>query len=450
MNKSSVIGKILISGDLILNSPLLIGDGAGETADNFKDIHVLKNQNNIPFIPGTSLCGVLREYMTDTNFDMVQKIFGDADTMQSSIQIEDIELENCKIISRDGVKIDSLTGTGIDGGKYDFEAVERGAKGTLKLLINLRTCHVDDKNFSEKNYTLEKVKDTVSRLLQKLKTGIRLGALTSKGFGAAQVKNISADFFDFRNKNAVLAWFTDKNSAEKILPFAEKFSESPDDFVVDADFVFNSSFIIRDYDTNEKIGDTKISAISLKSNNDFVIPGTSLKGIFRHRAEYILSKFDLPKSSLDNLMGNSEVEKKIKSRFVVAESYISPKNVSEIPHTRNKIDRFTGGTLQGTLFTTKPVYQKNFEPTLHIHFEIHKAKDFEAGLAIFLLRDLWLGKVALGGEKSVGRGTLIGLSAEINFKGKNYKLGEGGKIIFGDAAELSKFAETVQDWSEEN
>ena len=65
MNESSVIGKILVEGDLVLKSPLLIGDGAGETVDNFRDVHVLKNSQGKPFIPGTSLCGVLREWLED-------------------------------------------------------------------------------------------------------------------------------------------------------------------------------------------------------------------------------------------------------------------------------------------------------------------------------------------------------------------------------------------------
>ena len=137
-------------------------------------------------------------------------------------------------------------------------------------------------------------------------------------------------------------------------------------------------------------------------------------------------------------MGSSEGEK-IKSRLQVSESYISSKNFSEILHTRNKIDRFTGGVLQGTLFTTKPVYQKNSVNTLHLHFEIKKADEFEAGLMLFILRDLWLGKVAVGGEKAVGRGTLTGCGAEIKFRGKTYLFGEGGKIISGDKNELEKF-----------
>lgn len=64
-------------------------------------------------------------------------------------------------------------------------------------------------------------------------------------------------------------------------------------------------------------------------------------------------------------------------------------------------------------------------------------------MALFLLRDLWLGKVAVGGEKAVGRGTLSGCDAEIKFKGETYSFGEGGKIISGNKGELEKFVSAV-------
>ncbi len=436
MTDAQIIGKIKISGELVLESPLLIGDGAGETSDNFKDIHVLKNQNDAPFIPGTSLCGVLHEIFR--GYEVADELFGDPDNFQSAIQIEDINLEGGEIISRDGVAIDFWTGTGIDGAKYDYEAVERGAHGKINMLVNLRGRH-----FSK----LEKFKNTVAEILSKFKRGIRLGALTSKGFGLAKAENIDAQFYDFRKKSDVAAWFTGNSAAESISS-AKNISADAENFIVDADFSFNSSFIVRDYDVSKADKANKISAVSLKSLESFVLPGTSLKGIFRHRAEYIFKNLNLDKKFLNNLMGVAEGDTKIKSRFVVEESYIENKNVVEVEHTRNKIDRFTGGTLQGALFKTKPLYQKNSAPTLHIHFEIFNAKDFEAGLALFLLRDLWLGKVALGGEKCIGRGTVQGISAEINFKGETYKLGEGGKVIQGNKDELSKFAVSVRNWGE--
>ena len=69
-------------------------------------------------------------------------------------------------------------------------------------------------------------------------------------------------------------------------------------------------------------------------------------------------------------------------------------------------------------------------------------------MAIFLLRDLWLGRVALGGEKSIGRGTVAGLSAEINFKGKTYKIGAGGKIFGNNKSELENFAAALKNFAE--
>ena len=447
MTDSQIIGRIKVTGDLVLESPLLIGDGAGETSDNFKDIHVLKNQDGVPFIPGTSICGVLREDFSGS--EVFKKIFGcikdkknpkDKEEFQSAIQIEDIELSGGEIIYRDGVKIDGLTGTGVDGGKYDYEAVERGASGKLRMLINLRGYHSAE---------IDKIKKTVAEILGKLENGIRLGALTSKGFGLAKVEKLNAEFYDFTNKADVIAWLTDKSATDKISPVTKNISADTKNFIVDAQFKFNSSFIIRNYEITAEDKEKTISAVSLKSLKDFVIPGTSLKGIFRHHAEYIFQKLGLDEKLLNNLMGYSEGEEKIKSRFIVSESYIEPENFSEVEHARNKIDRFTGGTLLGALFKTKPVYQKNFDkPTLHVHFEITDAKNFEAGLAIFLLRDLWLGKIAIGGEKCIGRGTVTGISAEINFNGVTYKLGENGKVIDGNASELSKIAESVQNWGE--
>lgn len=444
MNESSLIGKILIKGDLILKSPLLIGDGTSDTQDNrseeisnkFRDVHVLKNHDGKPFIPGTSLCGVLRDWLKNKNKtspECLPEIFGDANDMQSSIQFNDIELPNGKIISRDGVRLDGLTDV-VDGdGKYDYEVIERGAAGNLRILINLRGCH-----------STENISEVTAQMLRKLQDGIRLGALTTKGFGLVTVENLDASFYDFRDGEAVAAWLLGNSSTKKIAPSAKSNSASEKDFVVDAEFIFNSSFIIRDYDVTKTDRDKNISAVMLKSRADFVIPGTSLKGILRHRAEYICNKLGFAKDFLEDLMGFTGK----KSRLIVAESYVAPKNFAEVEHTRNKIDRFTSGTLQGTLFTTKPAYQKISDaPTFKLHFEIHNAEDHEAGLAIFLLRDLWLGRVAVGGEKSIGRGTVKGLSAEINFNGKSYRLGENGRVISGNSSELENFAAALKNYS---
>ena len=45
-------------------------------------------------------------------------------------------------------------------------------------------------------------------------------------------------------------------------------------------------------------------------------------------------------------------------------------------------------------------------------------------------------------------GTLQGISAEINFNGKTYKLGENGKVTEGDTSALSEFVKSVKNWGE--
>ena len=71
-----------------------------------------------------------------------------------------------------------------------------------------------------------------------------------------------------------------------------------------------------------------------------------------------------------------------------------------------------------------------------------------------VLKDLWCGDLAIGGEKNVGRGVLKGLSATIrwnNEEGKDRKLtikenGDGLKFSEELAAnELNQFAERFKE-----
>ena len=136
MNKAAVIGYMVVTGKITLESPLLIGDGTGdESYESTKDIHVLKNKQEQPFIPGTSLAGVLRDYVMSCGDEDAAELFGNADTEQSMLQISDIVLENAVLTTRDGVRIDSVTGTAVNGAKFDYEAVNKGADGQLKINI---------------------------------------------------------------------------------------------------------------------------------------------------------------------------------------------------------------------------------------------------------------------------------------------------------------------------
>lgn len=258
--------------------------------------------------------------------------------------------------------------------------------------------------------------------------------------------------YDFARQQDVKAWLMQvqpeaKKASRQLSGKSSLAPYDPGSFSVEAEFALRSSLLVRNYTTDRK---GKAIAVMLKSGKDAVIPGTSIKGVLRHRAAYILESFGKDETALDSLMGTAEAasssdgegEGRRKSRLRVDETYISlqGKALAETEHVRNRIDRFTGGTIDSALFATKPLWQKDGEAgTVTLRFEILEASPEEAGLALFLLKDLWQGQLPLGGEIGAGRGTLKGLRADIHYDGKSYRLSEQGKVIQGDQAELESY-----------
>ena len=55
MNSNNWVKSIYLKGDLVLKSPIIIGNGISEETD----IDLLLDSNNNPFIPGSSLAGAI-------------------------------------------------------------------------------------------------------------------------------------------------------------------------------------------------------------------------------------------------------------------------------------------------------------------------------------------------------------------------------------------------------
>ncbi len=455
-NTAQITGRAIITGELVLESPLLIGSGDGEgDRGGDEDIHVLKDQEGRAFIPGTSLCGVLREFLRayersgtqnaqQGEARVVQSLFGLLDKGQSMISIDDIPLyaagkdaqgDNPKprIVVRDGVGIDGVTGVGVDGAKYDYEAVERGAHGKFRILVTRRLCH--EKDWPE-------IYSDLLLLIEKLKQGIPLGAITAKGFGRTKAKNVAAGFYDFHNQEDVLAWLRQadpqpEQASDRMTRPSGKGLDVPNDCVVEANFALRTSVIIRDYNRKKinPVSEKRFNAVSLKSGDRYVLPGTSLKGVLRHHAEYILQRMGLDDGFLKDLMGYSKDKDKKKSRFMVDESLFNdddtdPQNgsVHAAGQTRIRIDRLTGGVMDTALMDSEPLWKKGNGVAVRLRFTIKDAEARDVGLALFLLRDLWQGRVALGGEKSIGRGTLQGLEGAVHYHGQTYRLDKNGNV----------------------
>ena len=455
--EEKVIGKIVLEGTLKLCSPMLIGDGMGDkNHDNDKDIHVLKNQDGYPFIPGTSLAGVLRAEMDAIRPVCTKEFFGQMDYAQSAVSIDDIVFTKAQLTYRDGVRIDPDTGTAANTGKYDDEAVERGAGAPMQREVTLRGCRTANPQEWQTAKLRPEVLDAAAFLRDALQDGIHLGALTAKGFGLAKVQGIAMGLYDFAKAQDVKSWLTQEvpsaaKAGAKLTKPGSWGRLAEDTFDVKADFALRSSLLVRSYGTDAK---GKSIAVMLKSGKDAVIPGTSLKGVLRHQAAAMTEELGIAPEFLDALMGtaerkdasnDAETEGRVKSRFLVDETYITlDKHVIEKEHTRNRIDRFTGGTVDSALFTTRPIWQKDKDAaTVHLHFQVQKADEKEAGLALFLLKDLSQGRIAIGGEPGSGRGTLRGLGAVIQYAGQTFRLDADGKVTEGSVDDLNRYAHAL-------
>ena len=142
---------------------------------------------------------------------------------------------------------------------------------------------------------------------------------------------------------------------------------------------------------------------------------------------------------------NEKTGKAQKSRLFTEETYISEKDVQKILHSRNRIDRFTGGTIEAALFTDIPVWQndKNLAPVI-FKITIKNCTEAEAGLLLLLLKEIWFGNINIGSGKAVGRGILYGRKCNITYKTQTYCISsENGFKINGSKEQLENYVKAL-------
>ena len=445
---SRIVEKIVIIAKLVTKTPLNIA--SGET-DDVLDSYIIKNKDNEALIPGTSLAGALRARVTDA---AVRKdIFGESgeNDNQSIINISDVLLDKAATEYRDGIRIDGQTGIVEDGAKFDYEVLAAGASGELTLEFTIRE---DSRKNKPEDYYLTHAQEIATMLEE----GISLGAGTSKGLGLIAASSISLYRFcftaDFKKWMNYLDGKLD--CLQNLYSPVDIGKKHAADFYVKMGCALRGSLIVKAFDdvkSSEQVanecneqsandGSTQVPARQMQNKTHYIIPGSSFKGALCARAEKILAAINKNLSAaarqeyLAAIKGfaNKPDSKGQKSRLFVDEVLIAKEKLEPIEQTRNRIDRFTGGTIDGALFTVIAVWQKAAdEPSIELKFGVKQCAEDEAGLMLCLLKDLWLGKLPLGGEKGVGRGVLQGIKAEIYYQGEHYIIGDGA-----DKAELDK------------
>lgn len=395
----NILKKQYLKIEFTLLSPLSIGNGKNEKTDQ----DILLNSRGIPYIPGSAVAGVFR--------DACKKVIGDEWTQmyfgnirdngneaitESQFRVYDacIQSKEYFVSRRDGVALDDYK-YGIPGAKFDREILESG--------IIFRTFIERDMDTNE-----SEEKDAFNKLAEVLyNIPIFFGSKISRGYGRVGNFKIFKKEFSFDTKQGS-GWLDFDMYTYDWLKKSSEISKSDKVFLenkkITLELALQGGISIRQYTTEikegvEQVPDMKQLIVRQKNKSGKleevpVIPGTTWAGAIGHRMKLFYP-------NVSKYFGKGGEDGKMRSKIFFSESQLKD-SVSKVI-SRNAIDRFTGSTVDGALFTEQIYYGGT--TALEIYFDLYKGidLDFVKSLAV-ALSDLHEGLLAIGGGTSVGRG----------------------------------------------
>lgn len=425
-------------------TPLAVGSGE---KDILTDALVATDVNGLPYIPGTAIAGVVRHMIEEVKpeYFNVNKIFGFQDKKDgrgSEIIFTEAKILNSKGEVIDGMNLkakeDSLLkyydelpirqhvrindkGVTDKAGKFDEQICFAGTRFCFELEMVAKGETID--NF---NKILEQVQSQT----------FRIGGGSRSGFGKIKVVDLQTRRLDLENDKDLQSYLgKSSNLAEIWDDWKKQIAEEkpsngwityelhlqPEDF-----FLFGSGF-----------GDDEVDMTPVKekkvvwkdgkgelSEELVLIPATSVKGALAHRVAFHYNRLKErfagctgdkePKVGNENeavqtLFGyeNQKEKKQVRGNLLFSDVIEYKLNDKILNHVA--IDRFTGGAIDGALFSEKTTYGNGQEFTLTILAKCDALKDdkIQDSLEAAMI-DICKGMLPLGGGVNRGNGVFTG------------------------------------------
>lgn len=444
--------RMIIHCTLVLETPTHLGNGDSEGAT---DMALLRDTiSDQALLPGDSIAGALRNYLRgyqqgykqrepeQQSFDLkglAELLFGgrkgDDLGFQSPLVVNDALSDTLPNIElRDGVRINSHTRTPDDQGKYDLELLAAGTRFPLIFELAIGDLPPDANDYGAMTPAAyqEALLEAMSIALRGLEQGaIGIGMKKRRGFGRCHATEWKVWDFDLDQPADLIAWLafdrgyggsyhrTATTLDTLFMPSQRRDAQRR--VRLTATFGIEGSLLIRAGQDEGAFGpDVRhLHALQLDGVERPVISGTSLAGVLRHQAERIANTLH-PHSGtafvgrMFGCVGQSIRRSGASgqaSRLVVHESIVTDAR-TDLVQNRVSIDRFTGGALDGALFNEQPAFATP-ETRASLTLDLYDPCDGEIGMLLLLLKDLWTGALPLGSERSIGRGYLRGLNAEL-------------------------------------
>ena len=401
--------KVYYELKFIQKAPLRIGGTGNERTDS----DLMLDGRGMPFIPGTSIAGVLRSMIPEETANEIFGNISDEKCVNSRIVIGDgvlVDISPVMITKRDGV---ALNDWGTSKNKYDFEVAE----------TDYPYVSIVEWSGSESQYKID-IEKVIDPLFSELTySGIRFGARTTRGFGDMKV-SIKKKTFDFPSDlNSWLEADPYKQSGrdtffENASVIKSSCSDESAWIRINADISIDGNFSVSVPTSKIELAEngTSPDKIPLKDHKQRpVISGTAWAGTFRHHMNELCQQLGIDRYNVNKLYGieDEEHNRYSKSKILFSESVVTGGN--EVVVTRNAVDRFTGGPRTSALFAAELCYGGKSNLNISVFSEISSVQKQLIALTIY---DLQLGLVTVGGEGNVGRGMIHIDSLFVNNKDK--------------------------------
>lgn len=432
-------------------TPLVIGSGE---KNMITDAAVVLDVNNLPYIPGTSLAGIVRHAIGES-IDLT--FFGKHDPEVSmNDKGSEIIFSEARMVGKDGRIIDGLyavdfsdtnfyahfqelpvrqhvrithKGVANDRGKFDEQVVFKGTRFCFE--IEMLAEKEDLKNFN--------------KVLETLKTdSLRIGGGSRSGFGEMAIVSIHTACLDLKKKEDLTAYL-EKTSDLTAGADWKSWKNADVQPIRDENYVEYKLHLVPDdfYLFGSGIGDDKADMTPVKvryvawdhltaeiKSEKVLIPGSSVKGALAHRVAYhynkMMKQFADKVDDLSGIVGkNNEAVRELfgyegekqKGRTVgqvpgnvLISDFIVKKKVEDKLLNHVAINRYTGGAIPGALFTEKVVRDDNSKDGYVIRLLVRKRRYSDHVIDAFeaALRDICEGMLPLGGGVNRGNGCFTG------------------------------------------
>lgn len=478
-----LIARVTIEAE----TPLAIGSGKKSI---LTDAAINRDANGLPFVPGTTLAGLIRHAIDEKLADRLMGFIKKKNDKNGEYEVEGSRLivTEAKLLNHKGKAVDGLLnletacddedraflkdfkhapirqhakinhrGVTEDKGKFDEEVVPKGARFCFEMELM-----ANPKNEEELAEYKQNFKDLLGILVA---DGFRVGGKSRNGFGKIKVVgkaclyreldlSLPADLDLYLNKSASLAdeWSgfehfnLEKPQESRYTRYELKIN--PKDFMF-----FGSGF------GNEDVDHSYIKERFIEWNKEgnigrwhsqdhsLVVPASSVKGALAHRTAYYYNKEcgifaeNLPPEDFNKHVGKrnkavfalfgsegnedetqpteaptgERADGKRRGHVLFADIIkLKNKKTDKKIHNHVKIDRFTGGAIDGALFDEEALIVHPDEPE-EIEFELLVDVDELINKDPYIiqafekaLKDVCKGMLPLGGNVNKGYGQFEG------------------------------------------